>query len=142
MKSLNARTSRRGRQKKSTVKSQSNGADHYRSFFEHALEGLFRSTPEGRFTEVNPALVRMLGYRSAEEVLALHIPDDLYVDPAQRERLRAAYESGGVMQGVEVLWKKKNGEHLVVSLHGTVLRDARGKLLGYEGLVLDVTERK
>jgi len=138
----NPRPSRQSRQKKSVTTPLPDGADRYRLFFAHALEGLFRSTPEGRFTEVNPALVRMLGYRSAEEVLALHIPDDLYVDPAQRERLRADYESGGVMQGAEVLWKKKNGGHLVVSLHGTVLRDARGKLLGYEGLVLDVTERK
>jgi PAS domain-containing protein len=53
--------------------------DRYRSFFENALEGLFRSTPQGRFTEVNPALVRILGYSSAEEVLALKLPDDLYV---------------------------------------------------------------
>ena len=81
---LDPRPSRQSRQKKSVMPSLSNGADRYRSFFEHALEGLFRSTPEGRFTEVNPALVRMLGYRSAGEVLALHIPDDLYVDPAQR----------------------------------------------------------
>jgi len=59
----------------------------YRSFFENALEGLFRSTPEGRFVEVNPALVRMLGYESAEEVLVLKLPDELYVDPTQREYL-------------------------------------------------------
>src|SRR5262245_61999081 len=142
MKSLNARTSRQDRRRKSAVNSQTDGADRYRSFFEHALEGLFRSTPEGRFTEVNPVLVRMLGYRSAEEVLALNIPDDLYVDPQQRQRLRTRYEDSGVVQGEELLWKKKSGEHIVVSLHATVLRDARGKLLGYEGLVLDVTERK
>ncbi|HEV8715863.1 MAG TPA: PAS domain S-box protein [Candidatus Binatia bacterium] len=142
MRPLNPRPKRQKQQRKSVRQTPADGADHYRSFFVHALEGLFRSTPEGRFTEVNPALVRMLGYRSAEEVLALHIPDDLYVDPAQRERLRANYESTGVIQGVEVLWKKKNGEPLVVSLHASVLRDARGRLLGYEGLVLDITDRK
>jgi len=124
------------------VKRPRNGEDRYRSFFEHALEGFFRSTPEGRFTEVNPALVRMLGYKSAAEVLALKIPDDLYVDPAQREQLRANYENSGTVQGVELLWKKKNGEPIVVSLHASVTRDSQGRLLGYEGLVLDVTERR
>jgi PAS domain S-box-containing protein len=142
MKSLNTRTGRQVRQRKTGVKTPSDGATRYRSFFEQALEGLFRSTPEGRFTEVNPALVRMLGYRSAEEVLALRLPEDVYVDPQQRELLRARYEVDGAVQGEDLLWKKKNGEHFVVSLHASVLRDAHGKVLGYEGLVLDVTERK
>ncbi len=142
VRSLNMRPNRQTHRKKSLVETFPGGADRYRSFFEHALEGLFRSTPEGRFVEVNPALVRMLGYRSAEEVLALKIPDDLYIDPAQREQLRANYESIGVVQGAELLWKKKSGEHLVVSLYARVLRDSRGRLSGYEGLVLDVTERK
>ena len=55
------------------------GGDHDRALFEHALVGIFRSTPAGRFTAVNPALVRMLGYASAAEVLALTLPQDLYV---------------------------------------------------------------
>jgi len=116
--------------------------DRYRSFFANALEGLFRSTPEGRFTEVNPALVRMLGYESAEEVLALKLPDDLYVDPTQRAHLRAHYESRGVTEGVELRWKKKSGEHFVVSLYARTLRDTHGTVIGYEGMVLDITERK
>ena len=56
----------------------------YRSLFENAAEGIFHSTPEGRFLEVNPALVQMLGYNSVDEVLALHLPEDLYVDPTDR----------------------------------------------------------
>ncbi len=115
---------------------------HNCSFFEHALGGIFRSTPAGRFTAVNPALVRMLGYESAEEVLALTLPDDLYVDPTQRAHLRAAYEAAGVLEGVEVCWKKKGGEHIVVSLYARTIRDTHGTVIGYEGMVLDVTERK
>jgi PAS domain S-box-containing protein len=106
------------------------------------LEGIFRSTPEGHFLEVNPALVRMLGYASAEEVLTLKLPDDLYADPRQREHLRADYEAGGVLNGMEVYWKKKNGEPLVVSLHARAIRDPHGQVVYYEGLVLDITERK
>src|SRR5262249_42861963 len=115
--------------------------ERYRSLFENALEGIFRSTPEGRFLDVNPALARMLGYESVKEVLALKLPDDLYVDPGQRERLRAGYEAAGVLDGVEVLWRKKSGEHIVVSLYARALRDAEARLY-YEGVVLDITERK
>lgn len=112
------------------------------SLFEHALEGIFRSTPEGRFVEVNPALVRMLGYQSAEEVLALRLPDDLYMELVQREHLRAHYEPTGIIEGVELLWKKKGGELLVVSLYARVIHDTRDRVIGYEGMVLDVTARK
>ena len=129
-------------QRKRREKSAREHADRYRSFFEHALEGIFRSTPEGRFVEVNPALVRMLGYQSAEEVLALKLPDDLYVDPPQRAHLRARYEPAGVIEGVELLWKKKNGEQIIVSLYARAIRNARGHVVAYEGLVLEVTARK
>jgi PAS domain S-box-containing protein len=112
------------------------------SLFEHALEGIFRSTLEGRFIEVNPTLVRMLGYQSVEEVLALRLPDDLYMEPVQRERLRAHYEPTGIIEGVELLWKKKGGEPLVVNLYARVIHNARNRVTGYEGMVLDVTERK
>lgn len=78
------------------------GTSHYRSFFTHAGKGLFRSTPEGRFVEVNPALVRMLGYTSAEEVLALRLPEDLHVDPTQRAHLRARYDTVGGVAGEEL----------------------------------------
>lgn len=114
----------------------------YRALFENALEGIFRSTPEGRFLEVNPALVHMLGYDTAEELLALRLPDDLYMDPAQRESHRARYEATGIINGVELVWKKKDGTPIVVTLHARTINDARGTVAGYEGMVLDLTERK
>jgi PAS domain S-box-containing protein len=90
----------------------------YRSLFDNALEGVFCTTPAGCFLDANPALVRMLGYGSVEEVLALKIPDDLYVEPAQRQRLREeAYEQTGTIAGVELLWKKKTGEPITVSVY-------------------------
>jgi PAS domain S-box-containing protein len=118
------------------------GTTEYRSLFERALEGVFRSTPEGRFTAVNPALVSMLGYASAAEVLALTLPDELYADPRQRASLRANYEAAGKIEGVELRWKKKNGEPLVVNLYARTIRNAHGHVIGCEGLVLDITERK
>jgi len=83
-----------------------------------------------------------VGYASAKEVLALALPDDLYVDPPQRAHLRARYEPAGVIEGVELLWKKKNGEQIIVSLYARAIRNARGHVVAYEGLVLEVTARK
>jgi PAS domain S-box-containing protein len=114
----------------------------YRDLFENTQEGIFRSTPVGGFTHVNPALVHMLGYASAEEVLALTLPDDLYVDPSQRTRLRASYEALGTLAGVELLWKKNDGAPIHVSLYARTVHDNEGNLIAYEGMVLDITERK
>lgn len=114
----------------------------YRLLFENALVGIFRSTLEGHFTAVNSALMRMLDYSSAEEVLALKLPEDLYADPTQRAHLRVTYEPGGMLVGAELLWKKKSGEPLIVSLYARAIHDTQGRLVHYEGLVLDVTERR
>lgn len=129
-------------QRKQREKTARERGDRYRSFFEHAREGIFRSTPQGRFTEVNSAFVRLLGYESAEEVLALKLPDDLYVNPVQREHLRTRYEPISVIEGEELLWRKKNGEQIVVSLYARTIRNGSGRVVCYEGLVLDVTARK
>jgi PAS domain S-box-containing protein len=117
------------------------GTDRYQQLVAHTRVGIFRSTPQGRFTDVNPALVHMLGYASATEVLALKLPSELYVDPAQRAWLRATYEASGVLDGVEVRWKTKGGEPITVGLYARALRDARGRVTGYEGMVMDVTAR-
>lgn len=114
----------------------------HHSLFKSAPIGTFRSTLEGHFIEVNSALVRMLGYPSVEEILALKIPEDVYVDSTQRERLHSTHEASGTLEGVEVLWKKKDGQHIVVNLYARAIHDARGRFLYYEGLVLDVSERK
>jgi PAS domain S-box-containing protein len=125
-----------------TTDSEPESETRYRALFEHALEGIFRSIPEGRFVEVNPALVRMLGYTSADEVLALRLPDELYLDPPERTRLRQQYESTGVLNGVEAHWKKKDGSPLVVRLYARTLCNAQGTVVGYEGMVLDITQQK
>jgi PAS domain S-box-containing protein len=77
--------SKLSRKKKGWSVTQEADARSYRLLFEAAPVGIFRSTPAGRFIEVNPALVHLLGYESAEDVLALQLPDDLDGDPAQQE---------------------------------------------------------
>ncbi len=124
------------------AKTQPLQGDSYRSFFEHAREGLFRSVPEDRFTEVNPALVRMLGYESPAEVLALSPSRDVYVDEHERERLQVEFDPQGVINAREVKWKKKDGTVLTVSLYARAIKNARGRILAYEGMVLDLTAQK
>ena len=130
----------RKRELQDTLETLRESEGRYRSIFENALEGIFRSTPEGRFIHVNPALVRMLGYESAQEVLALDIPGDLYVTPSERGGVLAQW--GDVMNGVELRLRRKNGEPLVVSAYARGIRDTQGVVSYYDGLMLDVTERK
>lgn len=115
--------------------------ERYRSIFENSAVGIFRSTRAGQFTIVNEALVHMLGYDTAGEVLALNLARDLYFDEDERDRLRAAHEATGRLEGVEVRWKKRSGEMILVSLHARTLIDDSGQVSGYEGLVQDVTQR-
>ncbi|KAA3663794.1 MAG: PAS domain S-box protein, partial [Chloroflexi bacterium] len=111
----------------------------YRQLFENALMGIFRSTPDGRFLEVNPALVRMLGYDSAADVLALKLPEDLYVDPSQRAQIQEIYDPQGVAEDVKAVWKHKDGTQIVVRIHSRVIRDDQQNVQYYEGMVQDVT---
>ena len=88
------------------------------SFFEHAAEGFFRSTPTGLFIEMNPALVRLLGYESVEEVLALTLPEDLYLHAAQYADLGVHFAAAERIKGKELHWKKKDGSALKQPLSG------------------------
>ncbi len=108
--------------------------ERYRSLFENALEGIFRCTLEGQFTEVNPALVALLGYESAEEVLTLHLPE--YV------RLLIQQSSPQVINVMDVSWQKKNGALLIIDVSAHRIADEDNKPLYFDGTIADVTERK
>jgi len=114
----------------------------YRSIFENALEGIYRSVPGRRLVDVNPAMARMLGYESVDEVLALTIPDDLFVDVAEWEHLQALHRRQDVIQDLQLCWKRKDGTPIAVSLYVQTLRDHEGNVLFYEGMITDITERK
>jgi PAS domain-containing protein len=115
------------RGKKGWSVTQEADARSYRLLFEAAPVGIFRSTPAGRFIEVNPALVQMLGYASVEDVLALQLPDGLYGDPAHRQALRAQYEASGLLDGVAVRWRRTDRS---VLNNYTLGRKPRDKLVG------------
>lgn len=117
-------------------------AEWHRSIIENALEGAFRSSPDGRVLFANRGMADMLGYDRVGDVLALDIKKDLYVSPQSRVELQQALEAFDVLQGQEVLWKKKNGDLITVQIFGRILRDEQYQPSGYEGIVVDVTARK
>jgi PAS domain S-box-containing protein len=113
----------------------------YRTLVERAMYGIYRSTPDGRLQAVNPALVRMLGYASEAELVAVDLARDVYRDPDERRRLIGAYGAAAHVEGVEVDWKRKDGSPIRVRLSGAAVRNERGETEAFEMIVEDVTER-
>jgi len=111
----------------------------YRELFDNIQEGLFFSTPEGRFIEVNDALVQMLGYSSRDELLQIDIPAQLYFSPDQRERHARAMEEHGSLRNFESTLRRKDGSPIYVLINAFGLYDKSGRLLQIRGLMLDVT---
>ncbi len=110
---------------------------------EHAPVGIYRSTPAGRFTSVNAALVRILGYASHDELLALDMARDVYADPEERRRLveQDTY-TNQVYEELEATWKKRDGTRIRVQLSVRAQRDGAGQVEFYETFVRDITNQR
>ena len=116
--------------------------EKYRNLFERVRHGLFISSKEGKFLDCNHALLDMLEYPTKGEFLKIDIAQDLYVNPDDRETFMALVEKLGFVKDFDVEFKKKNGERITVLLTATAKRDEKGTTIGYEGLNIDITERK
>ncbi|MGD8436857.1 MAG: protein kinase [Syntrophobacterales bacterium] len=112
----------------------------YKEFFDGEQHGLFLSTREGRFLDVNHNLVRLLGYSDRNELMKIDIENDLYFDPQDRQNFREIIESQGHVDNLKVNFKRKNGEKITMLLSGRVVRDERGGIAGYEGYNVEVAE--
>lgn len=120
-------------------------AEHkYRAIFENAIEGIFQSTPEGKFLSVNPALARMFGYDSPEELIAKvnDIQQTIYVDPKRREEFKQAIEAHGSVELFEYEIFRKDQTRRWLCENSRAVRDSDGKVSYYEGTVEDTTERR
>jgi diguanylate cyclase (GGDEF)-like protein/PAS domain S-box-containing protein len=111
----------------------------YRELFQNVTAGVFQTTPDGKFMAANPALVRMLGYDSEDELMELDVARDVYMDPAQRKQAVDAMMSGGEMRNVEMVLKRKDGSKIVVLENSRVVRDAEDRVLFFEGTLTDIT---
>ena len=117
----------------------------YRSIFEHCLEGIFQTTPEGKYLSANPALARMYGYESVEELIAAltDITRQLYVQAGRRaEFIQLVREQGKVIDFESQIYRR-DGSVIWISENARVVRDdVSGEVLYYEGMVQDISRRK
>src|SRR5579859_7771895 len=114
----------------------------YRELFDSIQEGLFFATPDGRFLDVNDAMVRMLGYESRDELLRADVSAHLYPTPAAKARLVSAIAERGALRNYEETLRKKDGGLLHTMQNISAVRDALGHVVQIRGLMLDVTEQK
>ena len=116
----------------------------YRNIVENATEGIFQTTPDGRFRSANPALVRMLGYQTPEELMAevTDLDRQVYVRPEKRQELKRLMETQGSAEGFEFEHYRKDGGVFWASVNGRAVRDTNGALQYYEGTIQDITKRK
>ncbi|GET41119.1 adenylate/guanylate cyclase domain-containing protein [Microseira wollei] len=118
--------------------------ERYHSIVDNAVEGIFQSTPAGRFLSANAALARIYGYDSPEELVSSvgDIAKQVYIDPQRRQEFIAAIEQNNAVHDFESLVRRKDGSKIWVSENARAVRDSTGKLLYYEGTVSDITARK
>ena len=116
--------------------------ESHRALVQHAAYAIYRSSVEGRFLTVNAALVRMLGYESKEQLLAVDLGADVYADSEERRRILARFDSDDVVEGIEVLWRRRDGGEILVRLSGRAVRRPDGAIDCFETIAEDVTERR
>lgn len=116
----------------------------WRGIFENAVEGIYQSTPQGGYIQVNPALARIYGYETPRALMdgLTDIAGQLYVDPAARDRFKALMERSGVVREFEAQIRRRDGEIIWITENARCVRDDHGRLLYYEGTVEDITARK
>jgi len=114
----------------------------YKRLFENVLCGIYVSTKEGKFLNVNKALLDMLGYENKEEFLKIDIAKDLYLNPEDRQKWQEMIERDGYIIDYEVYFKCKDGRPIPVLHTSHVRYDQKGNVIGYEGINVDQSQRK
>ena len=118
--------------------------EQYRTIFENAVEGIFQSTPQGRFTSVNPAFARMLGYDTPEELVEniSDIAKQYYFNAEDRQRYQRIIQENGIVENYEFRARRKDGSTTWVSNSTQAYFDETGNVIRYEGFVTDINARK
>ena len=111
----------------------------YTDLVNNMSEGVYQSTTDGRFLNVNPAMVKMFGYQSVKEMLAIDIKKELYFKPEDRGN---TYPEAGNDKHSELLLKKKDGSPIWVADSGWYIKNEQGEVIRHEGILHDITEQK
>ncbi|MCR4373456.1 MAG: PAS domain S-box protein [Acidobacteria bacterium] len=116
----------------------------YRSIVDHAIDGIYQTTPDGAFITANDAMARLLGYTSTVELMAevTDIASQSYVAPEGRAEFLRLFERDGVVEGLEYEIRRRDGSRRWVSENARAARDAGGVVQYYEGRLTDITERR
>jgi two-component system cell cycle sensor histidine kinase/response regulator CckA len=126
------------------ITSQGKGVNGFRRVFEDATEGIYRTTPAGRFVLANPALARLLGYSSPQELIAgvTDIARQVNTEPDLRDEFKRRIEQEGEVRAFELQVRRKDGRTIWVSENAHAARDDNGAVLYYEGTIEDINARK
>jgi PAS domain S-box-containing protein len=120
------------------------GYDRYQSVFENAIEGIFQMTPDGRYLGANPALARIYGFGSPTELLAelIDLDGHLYVKPDRCAEFQRLMREEGIVSGFESQVYRLDGSIIWISENAVPIRNEQGRIVLYEGFVVDITERR
>jgi PAS domain S-box-containing protein/putative nucleotidyltransferase with HDIG domain len=129
-------------ERKRAEKALRESEERFRSLYENATIGIYRTTPDGQILLANPALVQMLGYSSFEELTQRNLEEHGYEAGYERNIFKQQIENGGIVRGLESAWRRKDGETIFVRESARAVQDGDGKTIYYEGTVEDITERK
>ncbi len=131
-------------EKKASEQALKHAYEQYRSIFDNAIEGIFRSTPDGKFVAANPALARIYGYESPEQLMeeVTDIRTQIYVHPQKREEFLGRISAGEHVRDYEIEAFRKDGSKVLTSVSAYGIRDKEGNLVYIEGFIEDITERK
>lgn len=118
--------------------------ERYRSIFNNTVEGIFQSTPEGRYLEVNPSLARLYGFETPREMIQHYnsIKDELYVLPNRRDDFVRIMETQREVINFESQIYRRDGSIIWISENARPVHDTQGRLVCFEGTVMDITQRK
>jgi len=116
--------------------------ERFRSLYENATLGLYRTTPDGKILLANPALIKMLGYSSFDELARRNLEKEGFDLSYSRKHFIEIIEKEGEVKGLESAWTRRDGSEIYVRESARSIRDSHGKILYYDGTVEDITERK
>ncbi len=131
-------------EKKETEEALRKSEEKYINIYENAIEGMYQSTPDGRYISANPAMAYMLGYDSPEDMICsiVDIERQVYAIIEDRKRFKVSMERDGYVRDFETQLYRKDGSIIWVSLNGRAIKGSSGSPLYYEGFVVDITKRK
>ena len=117
------------------------GEEKYRTLFDESRDAIYISSREGKYLDVNRAMLELFEYTKEEMIDTLNV-EEMYVYPGDRDMFQQEIETNGSVRDYEVKFCKKNGTEMDCLLTGSVRRSSRGRILGYQGIIRDVTEQK